>query len=162
MSSLKIFSCKGTLGQVFIGVHFCRRFSHVVIFHPIFVICTLFSLVQLFPLPPLPRVNKCTVYMQQCVRRGEVRGSGPQTDKHLPQSPFTGRRHFVLPYMSLIFLLFSMTQSILILRITSEMPDITITLIPPALQTKKPTYFKHLKLFYIWSMQKHDGIISQA
>jgi len=36
-------------------------------------------------------------------------GSGPQTDKHLPQRPFAGKftnrwRHFALPSMSLIFL----------------------------------------------------------
>ncbi len=58
-----------------------------------------FSLVQIFP--PLPCVNKC-------VKGGRVRVSGAQTNKHLPQSPFTGKffrwRHFALPSMSFIFL----------------------------------------------------------
>ncbi len=40
--------------------------------------------------------------------RGGVWGSEPQTDNHLPQSPFTGQffrwRHFALPSMSLICL----------------------------------------------------------
>ncbi len=39
---------------------------------------------------------------------GGVWGSGPQTDKHLPQSPFIGQffrgRHFALPSVSFIFL----------------------------------------------------------
>jgi hypothetical protein len=46
------------------------------------------------PPPPalLPCVNKYAVYMYciQCVSEGEVWGSGPQIDKHLSQSPFTG------------------------------------------------------------------------
>ncbi len=39
---------------------------------------------------------------------GGILGSGPQTDKHLAQSPFIGQffrlRHFPLPSMSLIYL----------------------------------------------------------
>jgi len=45
--------------------------------------------------PPLSLcecVNKYTVYMDEvCKGGGEVWGCGPQTDKHLPQSPFTGQ-----------------------------------------------------------------------
>ncbi len=61
-------------------------------FRPNFVISTLpFFLVQLSP--PLPCVNKYTVYTYtvQCVKGGRLWGSRPQTDKHLPQSPFTGQ-----------------------------------------------------------------------
>ncbi len=53
-----------------------------------------FSLVHLPP-PPLPCVNK---YMGHsvcihtvCNKRGGGMGSGPQTDKHLPPSTFTGQ-----------------------------------------------------------------------
>ncbi len=50
-----------------------------------------------------------TVYTYTVCKGGEgVRGSGPQTDKHLPQSAFTGHflrgRHFALPSLSLISL----------------------------------------------------------
>jgi hypothetical protein len=46
------------------------------------------------PPPPLPSVNKNTVYTYTvCKGRGYgfLEGRGPQTDKHLPQSPFTGK-----------------------------------------------------------------------
>jgi hypothetical protein len=36
-------------------------------------------------------VNKYTVYTYTVCEGGGVWGSGPQTDKHLPQSPFTGQ-----------------------------------------------------------------------
>ncbi len=51
-----------------------------------------FSLVQLSP-SPLPCVNKYTVYTYTVGGEG-IWGSGPQTDKHLPQSPLAG--HFFL------------------------------------------------------------------
>ncbi len=55
--------------------------------------------------PPLPCVNKYTVYTYTCtVCKGGME-FWAQIDKHLPQSPFTGQwRHFALPWMSLIFL----------------------------------------------------------
>jgi hypothetical protein len=49
------------------------------------------------------------------VSGGVVWGSGPQTDKHLPQSPFTGRfllmTHFALSSMSLIFLRLAVSKN---------------------------------------------------
>jgi hypothetical protein len=62
---------------------------------------------------PLSCVNKLTVYTITHIQfvRGWVRGSGHQTDKHVPQSPFTYKffrwRHFAifaLPSMSFIFI----------------------------------------------------------
>jgi hypothetical protein len=42
------------------------------------------------PLPPLPCVNKFTEYTYTvCKGGGRAWGSGHQTDKHFPQSPFT-------------------------------------------------------------------------
>ncbi len=42
--------------------------------------------------PPLPPcVIKYTLYTDTVCKGGGVWGSGPQTDKHLPQSPFTGK-----------------------------------------------------------------------
>ncbi len=72
------------------------------------------SFVNCYPSPlfsgstlPLPLCEKYTVYTYTVCKRG-IWGSGPQTVKHLPQSPFTGQffrwRHFALPSMSLIFL----------------------------------------------------------
>ncbi len=74
-------------------------------FRPSFVNHLTFSLVQLSAPLPLPCVNKYTIFTYTvCKGRG---GSGPQTDKHLPQSPFTDQlfiwRHFELPSMSPIF-----------------------------------------------------------
>ncbi len=43
-----------------------------------------------FNSPPLLCVNKYTAYTYTMCKGG-VWGSGPQTDKHLPQSPFTGQ-----------------------------------------------------------------------
>jgi hypothetical protein len=42
-----------------------------------------------YPPYPLPYVNKYTINTYT-VCKGGVWGSRPQTDKHLPQSPFTG------------------------------------------------------------------------
>jgi hypothetical protein len=59
--------------------------------------------------PPLPCVNKCTEYTYTvCWGGGGIWDSGPQTNKHLPQSSFTGQifrwRHLAFPSISLIFL----------------------------------------------------------
>ncbi len=79
-------------------------------FRPRFMNCCLSLLLSGSTLPPpLFPVWLSILYTSiQCVK-GKVCGSGPQTDKYLPQSPFTGkkfvrRRHFALLYMSLIFL----------------------------------------------------------
>jgi hypothetical protein len=71
--------------------------------------CNLLSLVQRYPPLPLPCVNKYILSTYSVCKwgGGGVQGSGPQTDKHLPQSPFTGQFfcwwHFALPSMSLFF-----------------------------------------------------------
>ncbi len=61
-------------------------------FWPSFVNCCPSPLLSGLTLPPspLPSVNKYTVYMCT-VCKGGIWGSGPQTDKHLLQSPFTGQ-----------------------------------------------------------------------
>ncbi len=116
----KKLTCKGTLRQVFIRVYrleianFLRTFSHVRTFNTSFVICTLpwypSSLLSGSTLPPtpLPCVNKCTMCTRiQCVRgeEGVVWGSGSQTDKHLRQSPFTGKFFKLTNFsLSIIFL----------------------------------------------------------
>ncbi len=65
------------------------------------------------PLPPLLCVNKYTVYTYHTVRGGGVWGSGPKTDKHLPQVPL--HVNFldddILHCMSLIFLRCTYFQS---------------------------------------------------
>jgi hypothetical protein len=79
--------------------------------------CVLFStqLCKLLPLspsvwfssPPFPPFPVWISILHTRIRGG-IWGSRLQTDKHLPQSPFTGKfvrwRHFALPSMSLIFL----------------------------------------------------------
>ncbi len=71
-------------------------------FRPSFVNCCHSDRISWFNSPPLPWVNKYTLYTYTWGG-----GYGPQTDKHLPQSPFTCKffrwRHFPLPSMSLIF-----------------------------------------------------------
>jgi hypothetical protein len=55
--------------------------------------------------PPRPCVNKYTVYTFTVCKGGRgLWGSGSQTDKHLPQSPFTGQffKHFALASIYLI------------------------------------------------------------
>jgi hypothetical protein len=97
---LKNLTCKETLRQMIIRVYFPPRFVN-------FCPSNLISGSTLTPPPPC--VNKYTVYTLRihCVR-GRVWGSGPQADKHLPQSLFTGQffrwRHFALHSVSLIFL----------------------------------------------------------
>ncbi len=59
-------------------------------------------------LPPYPAWISILYKRVQCVRRGGVWDSMPQTEKHLPQSPllqvnFFRWRHFALPSMRLIF-----------------------------------------------------------
>ncbi len=96
-------TCKGTLRQVFIRVY--RQSCWY--FWPSFVNCCPFNLIFYSTLPPLPCV-KYTVYTYTVCKGGEYGGSGPQTDKHLPESPFTGQFfiwwHYALSSMSLIFL----------------------------------------------------------
>jgi hypothetical protein len=119
MSSSKKLTCKGTLRQVFIKVYkdianFLRTFSQVaIVFSTQLFDCTLpccpSPLLSVSTLPPPPFLMWISVLYtrRQCLRGGGW-GSGPQTDKHQPQSPFTGQffrwRHFALPIMSLIFL----------------------------------------------------------
>jgi hypothetical protein len=87
---LKKFTCKGTLRQVFIRVYTLNIQSVKFVFSA--QLCELLPLSPClwFNSPPLPLtcVNKCTCI--QCVKGG-VWESGPQTDEHLPQSPFTGK-----------------------------------------------------------------------
>ncbi len=84
---LKKLTCKGTLRQVFIRVYRLEIHLDMLVFST--------ELCELLPLqflsasnpPPLPCVNKYTVrYSVQ--GGGGIWGLGPQTDKHLPQSPF--------------------------------------------------------------------------
>ncbi len=87
---LKKLNCKGTLRQgVYQNLYTGEAVSHIGIFDPaVWTVALLtFSLVQL---PPLPCVNKYTVYTYTVCKGGEW-GSGPQTDKQLPQSSFTGQ-----------------------------------------------------------------------
>jgi hypothetical protein len=97
--------------EVFIRVYrleianFFRTFSHVVfstqLYDPLPI-----SLVQLSPPPHLPCVNKCTVYTYRVYKGGGVLGSGPQADKHLPQSPFTGQFLMVITFCIVRILFF--------------------------------------------------------
>jgi hypothetical protein len=94
-------------GRPSVQYHFSKltlNKNHRVSYIISFVNCCPSNLLSGSTLPPspLPYVNKYTV-CRQCVRGGGVWGSGPQTDKHLLQSPITGR-FFLLPSMSLIFL----------------------------------------------------------
>ncbi len=104
MSSSKKLTCKGTLLHVFITVYRLEIQSAMFVFCELLPTLT-FSLIK--P-SPLPCVSKCTVYTYTVCKGEGVWGSGPQSDKHMPQSSFTGHffrwRHFALPSMSLIFL----------------------------------------------------------
>jgi hypothetical protein len=94
MSSSKKVTCKGTLRQVFIRVYRLVIHSVMLVFstqlRELLPLLT-FSLVSSTPPPTIPCVNEYTVYTVQCARGGYVviGGEGPQTDKHLKQSPFT-------------------------------------------------------------------------
>ncbi len=69
--------------------------------------------------PPLPRVNKYTVYtihVYSVNGGGGVWNFGPQADKHLPQSPFPGqRRHFLIAfyesYLSSVYIMTSVVSN---------------------------------------------------
>jgi hypothetical protein len=82
-------------------------------FLPSFLNCCPSRLLSGSTLAPPPSQWISTVYSVTVCKGGGVWGSGPQTDNHLPQSPFTGQfftwRHFALPSMSLIFLLSRIT-----------------------------------------------------
>ncbi len=80
-------------------------------FRPRFVNCCSPPLLSglTLPPPPLPSVNKCTVYTYAVCKEGVWNmGYGSHKDKHLPQSPFKGQffrwRHYALPSMGPIFL----------------------------------------------------------
>ena len=78
---IKKITCKGTLWQAFIRVYRLEIQSVMLVFST-----QLFDLLPFSPSlwlnsPPSPTVCK----------GGGVWGSGPQTDKHLPQSLFTGQ-----------------------------------------------------------------------
>ncbi len=100
---LKKLTYIGTLRQVLISVYWLEianvlsAFSHVGIFDPALWMWSVLSPVA--PLPslwffsppvPFPCVNKYTVYTHT-VCGGGYGVCGPQADKHLPQSPFTGQ-----------------------------------------------------------------------
>ncbi len=92
---LKILTCKGTSRQVFSRLYIDRRYSqssHVGIFDPaVWAVAPLtFSLVHLSPIPLFPVWTSILYTRIRCVKGG-VWGSGPQADKHLPKSPFTGQ-----------------------------------------------------------------------
>jgi hypothetical protein len=107
---LKILTCKVTLRQVLIRINRLEIQSVMLVFS--IQLCELLPLSPFLwfnsPPPPSPRpcVNTYSVNTYT-VCKGGGWGSGPQTDKHLPQSPFSGhfiRWHFALPSMSLIVL----------------------------------------------------------
>jgi hypothetical protein len=86
-SSIK--TCNGSLCQVFIRVY---RLEILVVFsNQLCELLTLPPFLWLNSPPHLPCVNKYTVYTFTMCRGEEVWDSGPQTDKHLPQSPVTGQ-----------------------------------------------------------------------
>ncbi len=88
---LKLLTCKGTLRLVFIRVYRLEIQSVTQVSSTQLCELWTFSLVQLFHLPPFPCVNTCTVYT-------------PQTNKHRPQSPFTGQ-FFKMTTFCIAFLL---------------------------------------------------------
>ncbi len=91
---LKIWPVQRLCGRCFIRVHRLEIQSVMVgIFEPaLWVVGPLtLSLVQLSPPPPLHYVKKYTVYTYTVCKGRGIWVSGPQTDKHLPQSPFTGQ-----------------------------------------------------------------------
>ncbi len=83
----KKLTCKGTLRQVFLRVYRLEIKSVMLVFSN--QLCELSTFSHFL----LSSVNKYTVYTYTVCKGGggEVWGSGPQTDKHLPQSPFTDR-----------------------------------------------------------------------
>jgi hypothetical protein len=118
-------TCKGTLRQVFIRVYRLRYSQSCWYFRPSFVSYCPSNHLSLFHLPPPFSVSKyrqwvdgrgwgCWVVLETIFCRFWPDSEPtklldhPQTDKHLPQSPFTGKffrwRHFALFSISLIFL----------------------------------------------------------
>ncbi len=115
---LKNWPVKGPCGRClweFTGWRYSQSYWY---FRPSFVNCCLSNLFSGSALPPPSLCEQvyCTVYTYtvRCLRgRGGggylVWASGLQTDKHLPQSPFTSKYFdddilFALPSMRLIFL----------------------------------------------------------
>ncbi len=109
MSSSNIMTSKGTLRQVFTRVYRLEIQSVMLVFAT--QLCCPSNLLSRSTVPPLSCVKKYTRI--QCVK-GRVWGSGPQKDKHLPQSPFTSHffrfRHFALSSLILIFLRKALTK----------------------------------------------------
>ncbi len=132
MSSKKL-TCKSSLRQVYIRVYRLEKQSVMLVFSTqlcelLYGVPLTFSLVQLSPLPPFSVwVSTFTVYTYKVCKAGGVWGSGPQTDKQRPQSPFTSKffrwRHFALSVMSLIFLRVYPTWISLGLRTGSQSRD---------------------------------------
>jgi hypothetical protein len=82
------FICKGILRQVLSEFIDCRYSQSCWYFRPGFVNCCPSPLLSCSTLhPPIPCVNKYIVYTYTVYKGEGVWGSGPQTDKHLPQSP---------------------------------------------------------------------------
>jgi hypothetical protein len=89
---LKKFTCKGTWRQVFIRVYGLVIQSVMLVF--LTQLCELLPLLHFFWFAPPSLCEKNKYTRIQCVRVGicgVIEGRGPQTDKHLPQSPFTGK-----------------------------------------------------------------------
>ncbi len=88
---LKNWSVKGLCGRCFIRVYRLNIKSVMLVFSTQLCKTIAFSMVQLSPNPP--SLFEYILYTHvQCVEwgGGGVWGSRPQTDEHLPQSPFTG------------------------------------------------------------------------
>jgi hypothetical protein len=85
----KKWTYKGTLRQVWIRIHRLGYSQSYWFFRPIFVNCCPSNLLSSSTPPPLPVWISILFTRIQCVRVGGLWGSGPQTDKHLPQSHFT-------------------------------------------------------------------------
>jgi hypothetical protein len=93
---LKKFTCKGTLRQVFIRGNRREIQPVMLVFRPISVNCCPSNLLSSLyfnspPLLPLPCVSTYTVNTYTVCKWGGVLGSGPHTDKHLPQSLLRGQ-----------------------------------------------------------------------
>jgi hypothetical protein len=91
MSSKKL-TYKGTCRQMFFRVYRLEIQSGMLV-RPSFVNCCSSNFLSgtTLPLSSLPCVNRYTVYTYTVCKGGGVWCYGPQTDKHLPQNPFTGQ-----------------------------------------------------------------------
>jgi hypothetical protein len=84
---------------MFLRVYGLEIQSVMLVFRPSFVNCCPSNLLSgsTLPPPPLPCVNKFIVYIYTVCKEGGggkggvYMGFGPQSDKHLPQSSFTGQ-----------------------------------------------------------------------